>query len=184
MIGLVLDTSMDKAVIGLSVNGNRDISISNKPRHNAALLPSIDDILRRNNISISQIDYFGVVIGPGSFTGIRVGVSTINAFCYALGRQAVAINALELLNQEDANMLALIDARHGNYYTALYKDNKVEYAFLNESEIAEIPCNKVYRTEIDAVALINIFEKKVQKGEFSTPIRPFYMRLSSAETGV
>ncbi|MGI6213784.1 MAG: tRNA (adenosine(37)-N6)-threonylcarbamoyltransferase complex dimerization subunit type 1 TsaB [Christensenellales bacterium] len=185
MIGLVLDTSMDKAIIGLSVNGKREIYISEKPRHNAELLPAIDALMQRCGLKITDMDCFGAVVGPGSFTGIRVGVSTVNAFCYALGKRAASINALELLRKDKAeDILAMIDARHDNYYTALYKREGVEYAFLNREQIEKLTCKKILRTQSDPDALMDVFEEKMKKGELTAPVRPFYLRASSAETGV
>lgn len=185
MIALVLDTSSEKPVIALLKGIERDTFIGDRPKHNASLLPSINDLLEKNNLQIKDIEYFGAVIGPGSFTGIRVGVATINAFCFALEKKAVAITAFEIAKQGvNGDILSLVDARHNNYYTALYANDAIKYAFLNAKEIEKMPYKTVARQATDPNVLLDIFESKIRKGDFSTPLRPFYLRPSSAETGV
>jgi len=184
MIGLVLDTSSERPVIGLLNGKDRGTFIGDTPKHNASLLPSIDNLLERNNLQIKDIEYLGAVVGPGSFTGIRVGVATINAFCFALGKKAVEISAFELAKFGTAgDVLSLVDARHNNYYTALYADSSIKYAFLNIDEIEKIPCQKVLRTATEPDILLDIFAEKIKKNNFTTPLRPFYLKPSSAELG-
>ena len=185
MIGLVLDTSSEKPVIGLLKGKDRDTFIGDKPKHNASLLPSIDALLEKNNLQIKDIEYFGAVIGPGSFTGIRVGVASINAFCFALGKKAVAITAFELAKYGvSGDILSLVDARHNNYYTALYANNTIKYAFLSIAEIESMPYKTVVRKATDPNVLLDIFISKIKQGELTAPLRPFYLKPSSAEVGL
>ena len=94
-------------------------------KHAETLLPLIDKLLEENGITISQIDLFAVDIGPGSFTGVRIGVSLVNALAFAAGKKIVAVNALYALSMSvgEANrpVAVMIDARNGNAYAALYQ---------------------------------------------------------------
>lgn len=68
-----------------------------KIKHNEAMIPLLDELLNKANLKIADINEFGVVVGPGSFTGIRVGISTIKAFRDVLKVKAKGINNLDLL---------------------------------------------------------------------------------------
>lgn len=95
---LIINTANDELVIVLTKN-NKVFSkiIDSKMHHNETMLPAIDELLKENNIEVNNINEFGVVIGPGSFTGIRVGVSTIKAFKDVVGVAAKGINNLDYL---------------------------------------------------------------------------------------
>ena len=93
---LVINTATDELFIVLK-KGNEVFSksISSQMHHNETMLPVLDEMLKENNIDINQIEEFGVIIGPGSFTGIRVGISTVKAFRDSIGATAKGINCLD-----------------------------------------------------------------------------------------
>lgn len=94
-----------------------------------ALLPQIDKMLGELNISLEQLDFFACVSGPGSFTGIRIGISTIRAFCYALNKKAIVINYLQLLayndNADDTeSIISVIDGSNFTAYVGAYNSDR------------------------------------------------------------
>jgi len=93
-------------------------------KHAETLLPMIDDILREHDLTAADMDYFAVDIGPGSFTGVRIGVTVANALAYAANKSVIAVNALQTLSEPffaaGRSVLAMIDARNGNAYAAAY----------------------------------------------------------------
>ncbi len=92
---------------------------NNSPRkHNEVLLGAIDELLAKNGLKIEDIDAFGVVIGPGSFTGIRVGIATVKAFRDALKKDAVGINNLELLSRMSGGRYCAIMGSNDSYFFA------------------------------------------------------------------
>ena len=95
---LVINTANEKLFIVLQKE-NELFSVCNfaKMHHNETMLPLIDELLKNNGLEIKDIQELGVVIGPGSFTGIRVGISTVKAFRDALGIEAKGINNLDYL---------------------------------------------------------------------------------------
>ena len=95
---LVINTANDELFIALKI-GDKVFSksINSKMHHNETMLPVIDEMLKEHSIEINEINEFGVVIGPGSFTGIRVGIATIKAFRDATGGTAKEINNLNYL---------------------------------------------------------------------------------------
>ena len=91
-------------------------------QHSTTLMPAIEELLEQANLGIKDIDCYGACVGPGSFTGIRIGVSTIKAFCYAFDKKVFKVTSFDILayNKKGGKNLAVIDARHGNYYVCGY----------------------------------------------------------------
>jgi len=87
--------------------------------HSEKLLPIMDEVLRATNLTIKDIDLFVVSVGPGSFTGIRIGVSTVKGMAQALNKKVLPVTSLEGLIEmaNSENVCALINARHGNVYS-------------------------------------------------------------------
>lgn len=114
---LVLD---DKTVIHCA-------DTSGKP-HSASLMPLIDALLAANGLAVSDIDIFCVDVGPGSFTGVRIGVSTVNAFARVTGKPIIAVTSLDAMRHiapsESGTVCCMIDARNGNGYASAYTDGK------------------------------------------------------------
>lgn len=105
-----------------------------------SLLPSIENIMNRLNARLSDADYFACVTGPGSFTGIRIGIVTVKALCYALYKPAAGISynrALSLLN--GGKRITIVNGWSDNYYAALYDgdDEVVKPAAMTKSELYE-----------------------------------------------
>jgi len=97
-------------------------------RHSVILMDVIDEVLSELDLKICECDYLVAVTGPGSFTGIRIGISCIKGFAVAENKRAVGVTAFELLAyniNSDCDYLVAIDAAHGNFYVCGYgADNK------------------------------------------------------------
>lgn len=95
--------------------------------HGELVTPAIEDALNSTGLQITAIDAFGVSNGPGSFTGIRVGINTIKSLAYALDKPIYVFNSLELLaaatpvNKTKISLVALINAHKSQCYTAVYR---------------------------------------------------------------
>lgn len=92
--------------------------------HSVKLMPLVDKLLSETNTKIYDIDLFACDIGPGSFTGIRIGVSTIKAFMDITNKKSVGITSLELLAYNldtDDIVCSLIDAKNDNVYYGFFK---------------------------------------------------------------
>ncbi|MBD3180150.1 MAG: tRNA (adenosine(37)-N6)-threonylcarbamoyltransferase complex dimerization subunit type 1 TsaB [Candidatus Latescibacteria bacterium] len=92
--------------------------------HSATLLPAVDSSLRMAGVELSEIESFAVVIGPGSFTGLRIGLSTIKAFASVRQKPVYTVSSLELLASAfpycQLPVASIIDARRNEVYFALY----------------------------------------------------------------
>lgn len=103
-----------------SITCRRDESM--KP-HSVSLMPLIDELLEEEELSLDEFDAFCVDVGPGSFTGIRIGVSIINAFAFAKGKKVIpvcSLAALRHLASQNSTVICMLDARNGNGYAAVY----------------------------------------------------------------
>ena len=111
-------------------------------KHSVTLMPQIEDILEEANLSLKDIDVFGSSIGPGSFTGIRIGVSTVKALAFAGGNKVFAVTSFKSLayNSDESKVLAVIDAKHDNFYVCGFENKKVTIppCFLSLSEVKSL----------------------------------------------
>ncbi len=178
---LCVDTTTDRIVLALYIDGNKAFFIGEKgcKKHNAVLLEEIDAILRENSVDINEIDYFGVCIGPGSFTGIRIGVATVNAFALALGRKAVEVTSLEI-EDDGTEKLVLLSCGHGNYYVGSF-GNETKYFDVSVADIEKLEVKKVYIEETDAEKFLEKTLTKIFDKQYVEQARPFYLKKSSAE---
>ena len=105
-----------------------EIYVDNKRNHSVTLGPMIDDCLRRSEMTLEDINLFGCAAGPGSFTGLRIGIGVIKALCQSSGKKCVAVNTLDALAQnlegDNRTVCAVIDARRTDVYTATYSGTK------------------------------------------------------------
>ena len=138
---LSVDTCSKICNINLIEDGKvlKYLEIEDDITHAKKLLKGIDDILKETNTKLKDIDFFGCIIGPGSFTGIRIGVSTIKGFALALNKKVITATSMELLeenvrNQEEEKenkknketIITVIDARNDEVYASINKNNKRE----------------------------------------------------------
>jgi tRNA threonylcarbamoyladenosine biosynthesis protein TsaB len=92
--------------------------------HSERLLPAIDALLRGAGAAIGDVDAFAVSAGPGSFTGLRIGIATVKGLAFGSERPVAAVSTLAALAQAGADgsapVAALLDARRGEVYAALF----------------------------------------------------------------
>lgn len=140
---LAIDTSGDLVVI--AVNGEKTVVKYLEgctAQHSLTLMPYVEKSLDESGLELDSVDFFAVVTGPGSFTGIRIGVSTVKALCLASGKKALGLTAFDCLAYDDnvpEKAFCVIDASHGNYYCAAYDGKKLSMApcFLTEAQVRE-----------------------------------------------
>ena len=196
MMMLAVETTAAVASVALLQEGvlvaEREADAGKK--HAETLLPLIDLLLEGNGVTISQIDLFAVDVGPGSFTGVRIGVSLVNALAFAAGKKVVAVNSLETLalsaGETGRPVAAMIDARNGNAYAALYQAGSTliePCAVQTEPFIAKLPQDVIFIGDVQAeaktyprakhvgVAALRHVERATEEAD------PIYLRPSQAE---
>ena len=124
---LGIDTSTMTGSIGL-IEDDRPLgqySLSIEVTHSERLMNAIDRLLEGVRVKLDAIDGFAVSIGPGSFTGLRIGLGTVKGLCMATGKHAVSVSTLEALASNMpfcSNLICpILDARKKEVYTALFK---------------------------------------------------------------
>ena len=96
-------------------------------KHSTTLMPIIEQTLLKAELNIKDIDVYSAVTGPGSFTGIRIGISTIKGLSYAFKKPVINVTSFDVLayNKRERKSLAVIDALHDNFYVQGYDDTAV-----------------------------------------------------------
>ena len=201
MISLLIDTCTKNVCIALF----KDKSLLDKVIHSNQIdlsgnfMVLVSNILSKNNIKIEDIDKFFVAVGPGSFTGIRIGVTCAKVMAWALKKDVIPFSSLELLASVDNNadyIVPLIDARRGYVFTGVY-DNHLN-CIMNDDYIKLDDLLKKMGTDksITFVSLDNFdletylpeynVNKVIEKHYNDTPINPHslnpnYLKKTEAE---
>ncbi|MCL2812837.1 MAG: tRNA (adenosine(37)-N6)-threonylcarbamoyltransferase complex dimerization subunit type 1 TsaB [Clostridia bacterium] len=124
---LAVDTSGPTVGVAL-LEGDRllfECSLTHKRTHSVWLMPAIEQALSQTERQIEDIDLFAAVVGPGSFTGVRIGVTTVKSLAQAMGKPCIGVNALEALAAGTGDfsgaVCPLLDARAGQVYAAAFE---------------------------------------------------------------
>ena len=176
-------------------------------RHSTQIMAQVEKALAECDLTLSECDFFAAVVGAGSFTGIRIGVSAAKGFCLACEKPSIPVTSFEVAAYnalgQDAKTLCLVDALHDAYYVCGFdKEKQVIYppAYLTEEEVLalekegyalralragdEWSIGIAKKTNVQscnpANGLLLAVLAKAKKGEFG-PLDAVYVRKSSAE---
>lgn len=92
--------------------------------HSRTLLPMAEGLLRNMDLALADMDAFAVAIGPGSFTGLRIGIAAVKGLAWSLERPCYGVSTLEAMARlipEDGLICPVMDARRGQVYNALFQ---------------------------------------------------------------
>lgn len=112
--------------------------------HSENLMPLLDELLKRNNINLKDVELIACCVGPGSFTGIRIGVASIKPIAEVLNIKVASVMSLEALARNIENketIVSLIDARNNQVYCGIFDNQynkKEEYLAEDINEIIEV----------------------------------------------
>ena len=150
---LNIETATTNCSVSLSFEGETLVlkeDYNNNYSHAERLHIYIDDVLKEANIKSSQLDAIAVSKGPGSYTGLRIGVSAAKGLCFALNKPLIAISTLEALahqvNISEGIIVPMLDARRLEVYSAIFD---VNYNQIRETQ-AQI---------LDATSFLNYLDK-------------------------
>ena len=166
--------------------------------HSRTLLPMAEDLLKNAEISIKDIDRLAVAQGPGSFTGIRIGISTVKGLAWALDKPCVGVSTLEAMAwngcAQNDPVCCVMDARRSQVYNALFEirngapvrlceDRAISLEDLSERlrQLGRLPC----RAAPENLRWQNAYGVAMAAREKPSihvdQLLPFYLRLSQAE---
>lgn len=118
---LMIDTASGTRAL-LHIDGEYYYDENLKNAGSETLMPMIDGLLKKAGAKLHDIDIFGACVGPGSFTGLRIGLTTIKTFCYALGKPCFGVNNLRLnsYNNNSGKVISVSDAGNSVCYVARF----------------------------------------------------------------
>lgn len=167
------------------------------------LMSAIDETLQKADMTLKDCDFFAVVVGAGSFTGIRIGISAVKGFCVATGKPALPVTSFDLAaynaidEEEKGKILCLVDALHDAYYACGYQDGEVVFppSYLTEEETlrfaqegyvlracGELPLSaRVQVEKKDPVEGLRVAVERLAKKNAFGELKAVYARKSSAE---
>jgi tRNA threonylcarbamoyladenosine biosynthesis protein TsaB len=136
---LAFDTSSEFLTAGI-FDGETLLAHIESPgltRHSGTLVPALGALFEKSRIKPAELDAVAVGLGPGSFTGLRVGVTTAKMMAYSLKKKIIGIPSLEALAREaapaeEARIAVALDAHRGNVYAALYEKKGKIFRTLRE----------------------------------------------------
>ena len=144
---LNFETSSKNCSVSLSSEGklisNFDLE-DNKYRHSELLTSTIKDILTQNNISAKELSAVAVGIGPGSFTGLRIGFSVAKGLCYPHKINLIGISSLKILansiKNDTGNIIPMINDKGNFYYLSTFENglNEVGAPLLDQVDLSLI----------------------------------------------
>ena len=126
-----IDSSGLVAGVAIAEDGicTAEYNIQYKVTHSQTLLPMLDEICRRVSVDISDIDAYAVAAGPGSFTGLRIGIATVKGLGLAVDRPVAQVPTLEALAYNaygsDSLICPIMDARRDQVYTGIYEFDRI-----------------------------------------------------------
>lgn len=190
MLVLAADTSLpilsvalvsDETLIGA-------MALEGRGSRNEKLLPAIDWLLTENGIERGRIDLFATTRGPGSFTGVRIGLATLQGLALALGRPVCAMSTHEAIAHGEVGRVAVIDdAGRGEFYVSIFEDG-VEIAAPHLARVRpdEPRAIDVAAFQQDGNVALRCARRALaieQRGEGGRyrDVTPIYVRLAEAE---
>lgn len=128
MISLFVDTSYKSMYVAL-IKDKQLMDYTNliaEANFSELLLPSINSLLKKNNVDVNEIDKIYATVGPGSFTGIRIGLTVCKMLAWSLDKGIIPISSLEFMattNVKTKYVIPFIDARHDKVFGGVYDTN-------------------------------------------------------------
>lgn len=189
MIVLAADTSLPILSVALVRDGSilGAVALEGRGSRNEKLLPAIDWLLTENAIDRTSIELFAVTRGPGSFTGVRIGLATMQGLALALGRPVCAMSTHEAIAHGEEGRVAIVDdAGRGELYVSVFDEVEVTPPHLTAAvpegarivRVGEVlqRDNVALRCARRAIAL-----EAQQALERYRDVTPIYVRLAEAE---
>ena len=189
----ILSVDTTSSVCSVSILEDENIIdeniLDNGRTHSENLMPILDELLKRNNMDISEIELISVCVGPGSFTGIRIGISTIKAIAEVLGVKVASVTSLETLSRneiatEGTVLVPLIDARNNQVYASVFDNNYNQIEENMADDINEVIKNIKKYDKIIFIGDGAILHKDILSKNFANAVFSNNNKQYSSRTGI
>ena len=141
---LGIDTSSNASSVAV-IEDNKlicEYTVNTKTTHSQKLMPMIENMLSMSGINVKEIDAIAICIGPGSFTGLRIGMATAKAISHVNNLPIIGVNSLEILagnmNLCDKKICSILDAQRNQVYTGRYKFENGSIVEIQPVDVVEI----------------------------------------------
>jgi tRNA threonylcarbamoyladenosine biosynthesis protein TsaB len=186
MLVLALDTTTRSGSVAVARDGDViELTVSDASRSHAERLPAeLRDALGRAGATLAQVDVFAVATGPGSFTGLRIGIATMQGLAFANDRPLVGISGLDALAHaaapRDRYVATWVDAWRGEVYAALYDNEREVLAPVVDTPVSVVAACRE-RVESHPIAFAGdgaaayrhvIHDMLGERARFADPIAP------------
>lgn len=141
---LAFDTSTSEATVSIMKNNELvcEYNVTTNKTHSKMLMPMIDEALKNVDMNLDEINKILVCKGPGSFTGLRIGITTANMFAKTLNKDVYGISSIDSLannvEYSDCYICPIIDAKRKEVYTAIYEMKNGKIIKIEEDKLIKV----------------------------------------------
>ena len=181
---LFIDTTTPDLVVAV-VEDNKITNVTTEAvgvHHSQMLCAKVDEALRKAKVNFNDLSAYACAIGPGSFTGIRIGVSTVKGYCTAVKLPTIGVNCLQAIAVSvkcKSRGSAIIDAGNGYYYADY--TNGVAPCLISYEDERAVEAGRANSAVDYFDGAIEIVRKRFSEGSFDESLTPLYIRRSQAE---
>lgn len=190
---LAIETATMCGSVGLTEGGRclAEVSVDTAATHSRRLIKQIDYLMRETEIKWEELDAVAISLGPGSFTGLRIGLSTAKGLCLATGCPLLGVPTLDglarqIMASSGTRVLALLDARKKEVYGGFYQCNKKgvpvrteTYLVMKPAELAAMIEGMTILVGDGAVVYREIFAKAAEGQVIFAPSQSFFPRAAT-----
>jgi tRNA threonylcarbamoyladenosine biosynthesis protein TsaB len=176
---LGIETSTAVCSVGLANESGpiAEKSIVESHIHSEKLLTLVNDICGEQKFKLKQIDSIAISIGPGSFTGLRIGLSTAKGLCYALGKPLITVPTFDAIasavleqNTNCKHTAICIDAKQGEYYIGVYEKTDGVVKAILPVKVGDVASIQIPFSDGTIYVSDRIDELKLKKTEIKNPV--------------
>lgn len=202
MKALAIDTSGKNLTVAV-ISGDKTTLFCDAEcgvNHSVDLMPKIEETLKKAQVELKDLDFIACAVGAGSFTGIRIGISTAKALCFASAIPCLAVTSFETIayNIKGKKTLAIINAKHDSFYVCGFSEDKkvvLEPKFISLEELKALKKEYTFisgekidgvKTKVVSVAeglILAVKENQDKVSDDLESLAPLYIRKSQAEEG-
>ena len=157
-------------------------------RHSEHLLPSVDRLMNEAGLSYGELDLIVCSKGPGSFTGLRIGMSTAKGIASGSGKPVVSVNSLDAYSYGfdffDGPVVPLLDARKKRFYSAIYRNGKRDSDFLDISSSDLVSLLDNEQKVLFTGPGCGLFREETAAASEKHPFETFYYETTGGISGV
>ncbi len=204
---IAISTAFASSLVAIDINGKQDcVELDSSCKQSEKILATIDEVLQRNGLKIGDNNEFCVVIGPGSFTGLRIGIALIKGLCAGLDNtKVVGLSSLDFMayehvkkNKPKDGFVCVLNALSGLYFVCEYDNNGKKLGqecLIDSTEFLNIKLDKIglqdeniveKNIKLTAQGLLELAKLRLENCDVCDikALSPIYLRKSQAEAAL